>query len=299
MEISVVVDKLFARYGVQKACKLIKENGFTAVDWSFFESVGTDSPSILEKSYDEIKTYYKEQIDAFEQNGLKIALAHAPFPPYKEDDEDYFYKCIAVYKKLIKLCDEADCPYLVIHGVTRQFGSSLSTQEADRLNMELYSSLIPELLQTNVKVCLENLFVRRELVIYSGFCCDPRETNQWIDRLNDIAGKECFAICLDSGHATVTNTNVRQFIEICGNRIQALHLHDNCGNDDNHSLPYTGKGDWDGLCHFLGLIGYEGAINFEISMLHFEEEMQAPALAFTSAAGRAFERKIKEAREKC
>ncbi|MBQ8605505.1 MAG: sugar phosphate isomerase/epimerase [Clostridia bacterium] len=299
MLISVTVDDIFKKYGAANGCKLIKDCGFTAVDWSFFESIGEEAPSVLEKSYDEIKAYYKPQIDAIRENGLEIALAHAPFPAYKAEDPEYMYKCIEVYKKVIMLCDEVDCPYLVVHGISRKFSWDLSCEEIDELNMELYTSLIPTLLQTNVKVCLENLFTHRELVEYAGHCCNPREANHWVDRLNDIAGMECFAICLDSGHATLTNTSIRHYIEICGKRIQALHLHDNSGNDDNHALPYTGKTDWDGLCHFLGLVGYEGAINFELSFDKFEPEMEKPALEFTSAAGRAFERKIKEARAKC
>ena len=297
MHISVTVDDIFKKLGVDSGCKLIKDCGFTAVDWSFFETIGEGS--VLDKSYDEIKAYYKKEIDAIYENGLEIALAHAPFPAFDIDDPEYMDKCIAVYKKLIRLCDEADCPYLVVHGITRKFSWSISCEEVDELNMNLYTSLIPELLQTNVKVCLENLFTHRELVNYAGHCANPREANHWVDRLNDIAGKECFALCLDSGHLTLTNTNIKHYIEICGSRIQALHLHDNSGNDDNHALPYTGKTDWDGLCHFLGLIGYEGALNFEISFCNFEPEMQKSALEFTSAAGRAFERKIKEAQKKC
>ena len=299
MHIAVTVDDIFKQYGADKGCKLIKDSGFTAVDWSFFQDIGEDEPCILEKSYDEIKAYFKPEIDAFQKYGLKIAQAHAPFPAFNLDDNTYMDKCIEVYKKLIVLCSEADCPYIVIHGITRKFGWSLTCEQVDELNMKLYTSLIPTLVKTNVTVCLENLFTHKELINYGGHCSDPREAKLWVDKLNGVAGKECFGLCLDNGHATLTNTNVRHYIEICGKRIKALHLHDNSGNDDNHALPYTGKCDWDGLCHFLGLTGYEGALNFEISFSSFEPEMQKPALEYTSSCGRAFERKIKEAAAKC
>lgn len=299
MHISVTVDDIFRAYGARKACEIIKECGFTAVDWSFFYDVGEDEPGILEKSYDEIKKFFQPEIDAIRENGLEIAQAHAPFPAYTPADEEYMYKCIEVYKKLIMLCDEAECPYLIIHGITRKFGWDLSCEQVDELNMTLYTSLIPTLLQTNVRVCLENMFTHLDHVNYAGHCADPREANRWVDTLNDIAGKECFAICLDNGHANLVSTNVRHYIEICGARIQTLHLHDNSGNDDNHSLPYTGKCDWDGICHFLGRTGYQGALNFEISLARFEPEMHMSALRYTSDCGRAMQRKIKEASGKC
>lgn len=295
MDISITTSSIFKKYGAEKACQLIKEAGFTAVDLSFFQSIATEDETVLDKSYDDIKEFYRQEIESIKKNGLEIALAHAPFPAYKKGDPDYTDRCIAIYRKLIRFCDEIDCPYIIIHGISRAFDDDATYQEIDDANMYLFTSLIPELLQTNVKVCLENMFIRKGKVIYAGHCNDPREVNHWIDRLNDVAGKECFAFCLDNGHMNVTNTEIKFFIEICGRRIQTLHLHDNSGNDDNHALPMTGKSDWDGLCHFLGLIGYEGAINFEVGFSRFSESMDRPALEFMSACGRHFEQKIKEA----
>ena len=47
-----------------------------------------------------------------------------------------------------------------------------------------------------------------------------------------------------------------------GNRIEALHLHDNFGEDDLHRMPYTGNIDWDSVLDTLKEVKYKGVINF-------------------------------------
>jgi hypothetical protein len=95
----------------------------------------------------------------------------------------------------------------------------------------------------------------------SGPCCDPYEACEMIDTLNQIAGEECFGLCLDTGHLNLAKRRMRPYIDIVGNRIKALHVHDsNCAQDD-HFVPEMGTIDWDEFIEGLRAIGYRGNIN--------------------------------------
>lgn len=47
-----------------------------------------------------------------------------------------------------------------------------------------------------------------------------------------------------------------------------LHLHDNYGTRDDHSMPYFGTIDWDEIMRALRDIGYEGTFNYEVAATH-------------------------------
>ena len=81
--------------------------------------------------------------------------------------------------------------------------------------------------------------------------------------LNQAAGKECFGLCLDTGHMNIMRHEPRRYISVVGKRIKALHIHDNAGNVDQHKAPYTGTIDWNAFCSAFKSIGYEGDLSFE------------------------------------
>ena len=50
----------------------------------------------------------------------------------------------------------------------------------------------------------------------------------------------------------------------------ALHLHDNDGTDDWHSLPFSGNIQWDGVAVKLKANAYNGSIALEVGNKRFE-----------------------------
>jgi sugar phosphate isomerase/epimerase len=158
---------------------------------------------------------------------------------------------------------------LIIHGISYNGDNAETQDDIDELNFKLYSSLIPTLRECNVTVCLENLFTRYKngrgtrRTIYAGHCSDPYDAVAEIDMLNDLAGKECFGLCLDTGHLNLVGIPVKKYISILGSRIKCLHVHDNCGLEDDHLSPYTGTVRWQDHITALRDIGYNGDISFE------------------------------------
>ena len=198
---------------------------------------------------------------------------------------------------MIIFCDRVGCKNLIIHGFTAPRDSQFElADEAVDINDKLYLSLIPELLQTNVTVCLENLFGGGGATTLAGIGSEPYEAVQIIDAYNCVAGKECFGYCLDVGHMNRLRQDPRRCIPILGKRIKALHIHDNAGELDQHKAPYTGTVDWKAFYTSLKNIGYDGDLSFEtfnqVRLGDDATELVRPWLNLICTIGKHFRNKI-------
>ena len=278
MKISVQSQDLVDEFGIDRAYRMIREAGFEAVDWNLdhawsFKAVCASSTmkdlSVFEKSLPEIRAYYAEELEALRQNGLSIAQAHAPFGAYSYENPAVLDYAISIYQKLIAFCKEVGCPKLVIHGISKSEKTPLLTpSDVESLNMKLYESLIPTLLQNeNVTVCLENLITMadslRSIDFWEGCCSDPHQAADWIDRLNAKAGKRVFGLCLDTGHLNLLRKPFHSYVPILGDRICALHLQDNSQGYDTHVMPYAGSTHWADFLKEMKAIGYAQDLSFE------------------------------------
>lgn len=115
--------------------------------------------------------------------------------------------------------------------------------------------LMPYCLQKGVRICLENLFDM------------PGEDVMEVwDRLFARYPAEFLGLCFDSGHANMLWGN--QMVDIIrkyGERLYAIHLHDNNGAADFHMIPGNGRIDWESVMGALAESAYEGPLVLEIS----------------------------------
>jgi len=78
-------------------------------------------------------------------------------------------------------------------------------------------------------------------------------------------GADNVAICLDTGHANISDVDNARFIREAGPRLQALHIADNLGQHDDHMLPYgRGTVPWTEVMRALREVDYSGLFNFEV-----------------------------------
>ena len=272
MKLSMQTGDVVDRLGIEKGYKIIKESGFDAIDWNLdhawkqsdLVSGNYRGKCIFEKPLDKIISHYENELKAIKANGLEITQAHAPFAGILRKDPSLLDYAIEVYKGNILYCDYIGCKNLVIHGLTLELSDDAKTQEdIHRLNMKMYSSLIPTIKNTNVTVCLENLFVGFNGVNYAGHCSYFESGKADIDYLNSLSGKESFGICIDTGHANLLHQDIRDIIYAYDKRIKCLHIHDNNGQKDEHQAPLTGTISWMHFCQALKAVGYTGDLSFE------------------------------------
>ena len=275
MKISVQTQPMVRRFGADKAYRMIREAGFEAVDWGLeqywktAELIRTPNPknmSIFEGGYEGALNYLAGEIEEIRKNGLTITQAHAPNPAFIKNRYDLLEYAIGIYRNMIHFCQAIGCYKFVIHGIHRT--DTKSEEEYVQLNHQLYESLIPDLLQTDVKVCIENLPCCDSkcgpVNWYHGCFTQPLEAKAFVDEMNQKAGKECFGFCLDTGHMHLTGTRFTEFVPVLGKRIIALHIHDNNQQYDAHLMPYTCSVRWEEFISTMKEIGYEGDLSFEI-----------------------------------
>ncbi len=86
-----------------------------------------------------------------------------------------------------------------------------------------------------------------------------------INEIREAASIPNLGICLDTGHAQICGIDIPAFVLDAGERLQALHIADNLGQNDDHMLPY-GRGviEWKPILKALHEIDYKGLFNFEV-----------------------------------
>jgi len=306
MEICVQSGGVVEHIGIEKGYDAIAKAGFTAIDWNGTEhtlpgdrirKLQYEGTCVFEQPLDAVLDYFAEEVAAIRKNGLTISQAHAPFPAYLPGHPEILEYMIGIYKRNIELCDAVGCKNLIIHGISLAPTDRENTRESiTQLNMHLYESLIPTLLNCNVTVCLENLFTW-DNGANEGVCSDADEAVWYIDTLNHNAGREVFGLCVDTGHLLLLGKDFRNYMPVLGKRIKALHIHDNDGRVDRHLAPMTGKANWVYFCESLRQIGYEGDLSFETfaqtrAALKFGEEMVQPWLDLIYIIGKNFRDRI-------
>lgn len=308
MELSIQTKGLVSELGIDGAYRAVSQAGFTAVDWNLDLSwkrseihLGDFSGGcVFEGSLEQILAYYEQELAAMKKYNLHATQAHAPYPAYSIHAPGLTEYAIPIYRRCIEFCAAVGVPRLVIHGICRLYTEEKSEAEVEEQNLFLYRSLIPALKNTNVMVCLENIFTRRPgLGIYAGSGSDATAAARMIDLLNEEAGKECFGFCLDTGHLHLLRMDFRSFVPVLGNRIKCVHINDNDQTEDRHLVPYAGTADWEHFYETMRQIGYGGALNFETHKQYSLSKLKDPAmigpwLGYLALLGKEMMRRIQE-----
>ena len=81
---------------------------------------------------------------------------------------------------------------------------------------------------------------------------------------------EYVGYCYDSCHHKNYAPDI-DLLSTFGNRLMALHLHDNKGKHNQHQLPFDGNIDWKDVMQKISLTGYKGATSLEPMNWDYED----------------------------
>ena len=303
MKIGVQTANIIDPLGLEKGFAAIREAGFDSVDFnidhelSYSDIINGKTSAFYDKSDAEMLEAMRPVKEAAEKNGIEIYQMHAPFPSYVKDNDFANEYVLRAIQKTIMVADYLNCRHLIVHPFFLGYDDMLTKEEERRLNLERYGRLIEDCKRYHVIVCLENMFTGRRGQIYEAICSEPDEAAWYIDKLNEMAGEKCFAFCLDIGHAMLLGRDIYTVITRLGQRIEALHIHDNNARSDQHLFPYMGIVDWDRFVKGLKEIGYRSVLSFETfnALNVYPPEVHPEALKLLAAIGRDFSRRIEEA----
>jgi sugar phosphate isomerase/epimerase len=150
-------------------------------------------------------------------------------------DGESVFQC---YLQCMNDCSDFKIPTMVIHLPNDMYPIS-------KLGMERVERITSQAEKLNVNVAFENL----------------ANIHNVVHILNANNSKR-IGFCYDSCH------HAKYAIEYdllgkYGNRLMALHLHDNGGERNQHQLPFDGKIDWSMVMQKIVLTGYKGATTLE------------------------------------
>lgn len=298
--IGVQTNGITQLYGVDGAYRVMKEAGFDAADvslnslLSYQDIMQQRKTPAFQDTLEAGLSCFLPYREAAEKYGVQNAQAHAPYPSYVKDFDgtgDYNEYLMRAMEISIAASACIGCGKLVIHPFFNQYGQAMTEAEEERFNLNRFARLIPTAKRYGVTILLENMFVRNNGKIYQAVCSDFAAAARMIDALNGLAGEERFGFCLDTGHALLLGKDIRRAMNTLGSRIQAFHIHDNNGIDDQHLAPYMGVGDWNRFVEGLRDIHYQGHLSFETYRAitrAFDPELAPEVLRLIAKTGKMF-----------
>ena len=286
-KISVAGYGFYERLGAEGSLRLIKDAGFDAMDFPFYEKLEGEKYDIGSGIPDSRRLVEIKR--AADEIGVVIGQTHAPFG-YRHDDGSTQEMILDIYKRAAEATALLGCKHMIVHPIkfnTCKF--DVRRQECFDLNIEFFSKLTPFLKEVGVVALLENMFISDKIEGFLRLVPTIYSTGEELARAADILGEQ-YAVCLDSGHAFITKEDIPETVRTIGHRLLALHLHDNTGDRDDHLPPYFGKMPLDDLIMTLKEIGYKGNLNFEVRFTAVPTSELPTALRYVHDVGVSFRR---------
>ncbi len=263
METSVPV----SRFGEEKGLEMIAKAGFDGVDYSFYDAHSI--PQLLSDDYLKKAEESRRMLDHF---GLACNQAHAAFPfrvgmPFSLHFTEY-----RLVWRSIEYAAALGVRQIIVHSVRDMVNPKNDTMDFNIIYHKTFEPLCRDL---GIRIGVENLTVTK--------------TPERLDMLCDALDPDLFVACLDTGHANTSGCAPADFARaIRPGRLQSLHVHDNGGLKDDHTIPYLGTIDWSAFMAALAEINYQGDLTMEaITFLRkFPNDMLQDALNMNHAVGR-------------
>ncbi len=253
MEISIDSSYLYSRLNPEKQLRWLSEAGFRFVHW--IHHWNTD---FLYGTHEirQIKQWLKDY-------GLQLHDIHGTRGQEKcwFSTEEYERKAgVELVANRVRMLAELGRGSLVMHGAfipdtmdPAERPTRLKMLDAERRSLD---ELMPILDECHVKIAQENL---------------PGDTYEFLNYLLDEYPADHFGFTYDAGHGNIREAGDRGlgWLEEHKDRLLALHLHDNMGDEDSHRLPFDGTIDWPRLMSIIMSSPYAKAdkpLSFELNI---------------------------------
>ena len=289
-KISVAGYGYVSRLGAEESLRLLHSIGFDAMDYPLYRD---KEYGIFDLGRGETSSSRAKEIrKAADEAGVVIGQTHAPFG-YRADDGSTEQTILDAYKRAAEATAILGAKHMVVHPVKfDDCAFDHRREECFDLNIRLFQKVTPILKEAGIVALLENMFItERKEGGYKRLLPTIYSSGEELARAKDILG-DSYAVCLDSGHAHITKEDLRQMVLALGNRLVALHLHDNTGDRDDHLPPYFGTMPMEVLLSALKEVGYRGNLNFEVRFDAVPEESLPSALRYVYDVGVAFRRRL-------
>ena len=186
--------------------------------------------------------------------GLNIDNAHAPYQNANFLWEDTI-RGKEAYQEIIACledCAAYNIPTLIMHPENKTGTETVGLPHDFSIGIERIKRIVETAERLNLNIAMENM-----------------SRPEYLEHIFKNIKSQRLGFCFDSGHCNVFTPNV-DFLALYGDKLMALHLHDNDGSEDWHALPFTGNIKWSDIAAKLKKLSYEGAIALEVGNTIFE-----------------------------
>jgi len=216
---------------------------YARAGWQFAELSDEHSRTLLERGDPE--TVGRSFARAARDEGVSIEQGHLDLPiNIAPGDEGARRDAVEGVKPWLDLF----CAIGISAGVLHP-GKGDDADLTHQQRLQSLEEICEHLDGTDLVICLENCS--------SGQALEPVLTETDPDRVG---------VCLDTGHLNLTDEGQGDFIRAVGPRLRALHLAENAGEMDEHTMPFARGGSvpWAEVASAVRDTGYSGLHNFEI-----------------------------------
>jgi sugar phosphate isomerase/epimerase len=231
----------------------------TIFDWFGYEVPYEERYGLIKKAgFDGVLLYwsdefgnvdYKHNAELARLEGLFVENIHTSYDNINDfwldnlsgnEITDYLMQCVDD-------CYEYEIPTMIVH-----ITSGENPPKANKLGINRIRQITERAEQRGVNVALENL-----------------KNIENLGNVFDHINSSRLGFCFDSGHQNYCYKNT-DLLSMYGDKLMALHLHDNDESADQHRLPFDGNINWNVVMKKLTDINYKGPTAFEIMNMGYE-----------------------------
>ena len=257
-------------FGMRETFDIFARAGIQGMDFN------NDVPEYYTKEHD--RQFYEDLKNYACEKGITICQAHAPFASSFPDEE----KTARRFDEIVQGMQNAaylGAPMIVVHPCCHlDYENAENAETLFAYNLDFYRRLIPYAREFEIRIAIEN--IGRTSVT---------STPERLIRLYDTLDDPVFTICFDVGHCLFQGVDPAEAIRKIGDRLVdgCTHVHDNSGENDQHTLPFYGNVDWESVMKALADIGYKGDLNYEASgfIKDIPTELRPDGLAYMAKVG--------------
>lgn len=191
--------------------------------------------------------------------GMKFIQSHSQgvslFSP-KHDEEAELLR----FERELKACKLLGIPNIVVHALFagKESADYPEGKEAFfQVNLRFYQRLYPLMEKYGVKVLVENSALKNTGGKY--YFMKGAELREFLDRANHPLLEAVW----DTGHANMENDDQYGSILALGEKLCAIHVHDNLGVKDTHQAPLFGTANFDAILRGLKDASFGGYFTLE------------------------------------
>lgn len=255
MKIATTIGEVYGyTHSFEEAVRFYEGTGFRYLDCSFYGALNPDSPSYL------MDDAWRDRVlavkAAADELGFTFVQAHAPCCELRGEGME---EGLEATLRSIEACGMLGIKNMVIHsGCWSEFKYPDDQEGNHKANEPFMRALIPAMEKYDVRILFENTTIKHT----GGGSYFPilgKDLNAFVD----FMGHPLFGACWDVGHAHMDGIDHQTEINVMGKNLLAIHVHDNDGRKDFHTVPFCGSMDYDSLLRGLIDIDYKGYFTLE------------------------------------